>query len=111
MTALLHRNCVWPEIAVGETVFFVKNKNSRGDLPEGWSGGFLVSQLTPSSSLITPISLALASFVNLPSYPNTCSKQKACGKQEKWYRDREQGKPKGCTAASVQALMWFSRNN
>lgn len=24
----------------------IKNKNSRGDLLEGWSGGFLVSQLT-----------------------------------------------------------------
>ena len=99
------------KFAVGETVFFVKNKNSRSDLPEGPSGGFLVSQLTRSSSLITPTSLALASLVNLPSYPNTCSKQKAYGKQEKWYRDGEQGKPKGYTAASVQALMWFSRNS
>lgn len=45
----------------------IKNKNSRGDLPEGWSGGFLVSQLTRSSSIISPSSLALASFFNLPS--------------------------------------------
>ena len=89
----------------------IKNKNSRGDLPEGWSGGFLVSQLTRSSSVISPTSLSLASFFNLPSYPNTYSKQKACGKQETWYRGGEWGKLKGCTAASVQVFMWFSRND
>ena len=29
MAALLHRNCVWPEIAVGETVFFVENQKQK----------------------------------------------------------------------------------